>query len=458
MIARSASEIFKRMLAYTLARTRLSDIRETDPMVHILMSVANEIAKSDQNAVIRDNESTLDGAENEILDDVLEAILPDGQERSQGYFATGGLVVFYRPSGSSGDLIVATGTIVRRARDGMLYRTLADATFTGVNTTSSAVAVVCVTKGASGNCNSIGEITQLGQAIAGVSSCSNTAIITNGADYENDQAARDRARRHIRGISPCTHNGILARVLNYESSDYGQALFATFGEYDPTKPGFATLYVDDGNGTSGPVVNRVAEIASSTLLNGNYILWTRYPAIETLPAVSWGGGGSIPAWQYTIESTGQILVRASSLMPAPADGMFDIGAYTTYGGLVGELQALINGRLPDVSEQGYAGAGDIITVKPARFTGYATITANITYAPNVNITTLNTTLKTALTTYVNSNIGIGQSLLLADIIAVLKSNASVLNVDNVTINGSASDEVADADEVIRIQPTTISFT
>lgn len=457
MIARSSTDILKRMLSYTLARTRLSDIRETDAMVHILTSVANEIAKSDQNAVIRKNESSLDGAENEILDDVLAAVLPDGQQRSQGYYATGGAVVFYRPLGSAGGLTVAKGTIVRRARDGMLFRTLADATFTGVNTTSSAVPVVCLTKGTTGNCASIGEITQLGQAIAGVSSCSNTATITNGADYENDQAARDRARRHVRGISPCTQNGILAQVLNYESADYGRALFASFAMYDPTNPGFAIIYVDDGNGTAGPTESRSAEESSSSVLNGMYVLWARYPALASNPSITWNGGGGFPGWSYVVQSTGQILVKTRSGVPAPADGIFDIGAYTTYGGLVGELQALLNGTIPDVTNQGFIGAGNVVQVKPARFTGYTSISANITYAANSNITTVNNALKTALTTFINSTLGIGQSLFLADVITVIKSNPSVVNVNSVEINGVAADEVAEADEVIRVQPTTITL-
>lgn len=455
MTARTSNDIFKRMLAYTLSRTRLSDIRETDPAVHMLASIAIEIAKSDVAAVDRQNESTIDGAEGTLLDDVLAAILPEGHERSDGYYATGGALIFNRPQGSSGALTIAKGTAVARGRDGLPYFTASAATFSGVNLVSDApVSVICSVKGTTGNCQ-IGEITQLGQSIPGVSSCTNTALITSGADTEDDQSARDRAKLYVKGISPCTNNGILSRVLDYESSTFGRALFATWGQYNPLTPGQAILYVDDGNGTSGPIENQIAEQASSSLLATYYTFYTKYRPLATNPVVTWDGGSKwgSPIWS---PSLGQCLMKLTSF-PAPTDGIFDLGTYTTYGGLVQELQNMVNGVINDPDLPGYKGAGIVVQIQPAFCGAHTAISANILYASNANVTAVNSQLRLALTTFVNATLGIGQSLLLADVTTVLKSNASVLNVTDVTIDGVASDRMAAANEVIRTNPSVITL-
>jgi len=455
MVARTSNDIFKRMLAYTLSRTRLSDIRESDPAVHMLASIAIEIAKSDVAAVNRQNENTIDGAEGDLLDDVLAALLPDGHERSDGYYATGGAVVFYRPMGSSGPLTIAKGMPVRRLRDGMVFYTAAAATFSGVNTASDApVSVICGTKGTTGNCQ-IGEITQLGQAIAGVSSCSNTALLTNGADIEDDQAARDRAKLYIKGISPCTNNGILSRVLDYESDTYGRALFATWADYNPLTPGKAILYVDDGNGTSGPIENQVAEQASSSPLAGYYSFYTKYRPLATNPTVTWAVGTK-SGYEIWSPSIGQCVLKTTN-DAAPTDGIFDLSAYTTYGGLVQELQNIVNGVINDPDLPGFKGAGNQVQILPAAFFDYTPIAADILYATNSNITAVNSQLRLALTTFVNATLGIGQSLTIADVVTVLKSNSAVLNVTDVTIDGVATDRIAAPNEVIRINPDDITL-
>jgi hypothetical protein len=316
-----------------------------------------------------------------------------------------------------------------------------------------------VNKGTNGNCQ-IGEITIVGSTIAGVSGCTNTTVITSGTDTESDQSARDRAKLYIKAISPCIPNGILYQVLNHTSSTYGSVKFASWGIYDPNKPGYATLYIDDGNGTSGPIETESLEYDSGLLLDGKYILWTKYrPIATTLPAITWIVSPTTysPSKATFVEPTGQIIVEIGS-SPAPTGGVFTVGTYTTYSGLVGEVQNLIDGTLSDTANQGFGGAGLVIRVLPAQFKGYLPISADILWATGANVTAQTTVLKNALVNYVNNTKGIGVGITLADVTAILKANPWVLNVTDITINSVASDYNAAVNEVVRIQPTGITLT
>lgn len=459
MIVRKESEIFKRLLSYVLSRTNMSDIRETDALVKACAAVASEIAKGDEFAWQRRNEGSPDGTSGELLDDLLETYFPAGITRSDGAYASGGGIVFNRPMGSSGVLTVLAGTKIKRQRDGMFYMTLVDALFGIADLVSSAVPAVCLTKGSKGNSIIVGEITQLAQAVPGVTSCSNTSVISNGADADGDETARQKAKDYVKAISPATPAGIMYRTLNYTSSTNGTVKFAKWRTLDLAKPGFRTIYIDDGNGTSGPMVAQNAggtESFTAPVAGGKYTLYTRYNPIAIAPAITYNGGAGAPVTTLWANAMGQAQVA----LPAgstPTNDLFTFGAYSTYGGLVGEVQKMINGVINDPDDAGIGGAGLVITVEPAQFSAYTTIDANILYTTGANVTLVAAQIKAALVTKINSLWSIGKALTIADITDIVKGITGVDDITDILIDGTAANKYAAEYEVIRVVQSGITL-
>lgn len=459
MIVRKESEIFKRLLSYILSRTNMSDIRETDALVKACAAISSEIAKGDENAWQRRNEGSVDGTSGELLDDLLATYLPAGITRNDGAYASGGSVVFNRPIGSSGVLTVLAGTKIKRQRDGMMYMTLVDATFGIADLVSSAVPAVCLTKGSRGNSIIVGEITQLAQSVPGVTSCSNTAVITNGADAASDETARQQARDYVKAISPATPAGIMYRTLNYTSSTNGTVKFAKWRNLDLAKPGFRTLYIDDGNGTSGPIVAQNAggtESFTAILTGGKFTLFTRYNPVASTPTITYNAGADTPITTLWAEALGQaqVTLLAGS---TPTNNLFTFGAYTTYGGLVGEVQKMINGVINDPEDAGISGAGLVVTVLPAQFSAYTTISANILYTAGANVTLVSAQIKAALVTKINSSWSIGEDLTIADVTEIIKGVSGVDDVSVIEIDGVEANKYAADYEVIRVVQTGITL-
>lgn len=456
MIVRQENEIFKRTLSNVLARTQLSDIRETDVIVKVCAAFASEVAKGDVDAWSRRNEGFIDGTAGTLLDDLLAEFLPSGQTRGEGAYASGGDIEFYRPQGSSGALTVVAGTLVKRRRDGMIYKTLADATFGVTDLTSSVVPVVCSIKGSRGNAIVTGEIDTLATAVPGVSSCSNTLSITNGADRDSDETARDSAREYIKSISPATHAGIKKRTLDYTSETYGGVRFAKWEPVDIYNPGYQTLYIDDGNGTSGPITARntdTTEEFTAFLENGNYTIFTRYKPLYSTPEITYNTGTAVTSslWANAL-GQGQVVPPTT-----PTNGVFEIGTYSTYDGLVGEVQGMINGVVNDVDDSGISGAGLMVTIKPAIFSAYTTIGANVLFADNSNVTNVTAQIKAKLVTDINTLWNIGTHLTIADITTIVRSVAGVIDITDITIDGDEASKYAASYEVIRTRTDSINI-
>lgn len=451
MRTRTREDILERMIAQLVARTELTDIRETDPGVQALGAVAPEIEAAHREAWRARDSGTVEGAQDEFVDELLGEVLPEGIGREQGSFAVGGAVVFTRPAGG-GALVVQAGATVLRSKDGFVYRSMTASTFGAGALESSPVSVVASVKGSAGNCVE-GEINRIGGNIPGVTGCRNTASISNGTDRQSDEQAKDMMRRALKGFAPATPAGILKAVLAIEDPTYGRVRFASWAPRNPVSPNQRTLYIDDGMGTSGPTVQVVDEVMLATSGGGELYLYTRHWPLQSAPTVlkDEADANLSVRWIYP---SGQAFLSGGALA---AGKTVTCPSYFYYTGLVGVAQRVVSGVASDYANfPGNDGAGDVISVRPARLmtNTYSTIEFDTTYATNVDPAVVGAAIRRRVAQMVNSR-GIGVKLDIASIIATARVVPGVVNIQNVRINGVAYDANCLEDAVIRVRESDI---
>jgi hypothetical protein len=454
----SEREIAERLISQVIARTGLSDLRETDPMVQSLRAAGREIARCVvEQWKIRDG-AYPSKAHDDDMDEHLAEVLPEGQERGQGLRATGGAVRFSRPTAAVSPIIIDKGTPVYRSKDGYVYRTLDVATIGGGAKTSSPVSVAASSIGDAGNC-AANEINRIGTSIPGVTTVANTAAIDNGTNIDSDATAYEWLLNWVRGISPAVPSGILRRVLDIEDDTYGPVRFAKFGLRDPLAPGFRRLYIDDGNGTSGPHETAEAgEVVVSDSAGGERVLHLVNRPIYGIPPVILDGGDIYtPAPRWT--APWSQMVFAAEL----AAGLtLTAGLYQYYTGLVGVAQRLIDGDVSDpLSTPGCGGFGDVLQVMPANLTSnqLASIAARVIRDQNVDPDTAKVLERRALVQMTNGH-DIGQSLTLSDIDSTLRSLSHVRDVPmaEIKINGVNRSLGAGEYRVVRTADSKVTLT
>lgn len=165
---------------------QLTDFNEGSPLRELLGASAVEIQRCWVKLYSLYHSAFLDSATGEDLDRIVALL---GLTRFDENAASGWLR-FYGTEGST----VTLGSQVS-SEDGIVYQTTTEYTI-GVGETYVDVPAVCLTTGALGN-KGRGEITQLLQAIPGITSVTNLAAFTGGRSAETDAELRDRARARI---------------------------------------------------------------------------------------------------------------------------------------------------------------------------------------------------------------------------------------------------------------------
>lgn len=109
-------------------------------------------------------------------------------------------------------------------------------------TASADVPVQCLAVGSAGNIGA-GTLTLLSSAIAGIDTVANAAAFTNGLDDESDAAVQARFPLYVSGLSKATQDAVLSAIASVQAG-----LTAQVAEALP-RPGWVTVWVDDGSGT-----------------------------------------------------------------------------------------------------------------------------------------------------------------------------------------------------------------
>ena len=116
----------------------------------------------------------------------------------------------------------------------------------GPGVASVVVPILALTAGAVGNA-AIGGINTLGQAIPGVDSVTNAALVVNGADAETDVALRARFVRYIASLSKATKSSVGYAVTSLETG-VSYKLIENESYDGSARLGYFYVVVDDGSG------------------------------------------------------------------------------------------------------------------------------------------------------------------------------------------------------------------
>ena len=366
MIILSEAEILERLIAALTSRTRVTDVRAGGYAVQVLGAAAQLVDAAQQAPAEYAEGRNLDAATGVLVDDLLASLLPDGLQRTEGAFALGGTVTF---SGdvTPADVTIPQGHVVYRGTGGVRYRTTAPCVkAAGATTSAPPVSVICERRGEVGNC-AVGEINRLGSPITGISSVANTTAISTGTDRQEDADAIDTARLHLRSMAARTNAAILRAVRSVDSPEFGRVLFDKIDEaWSRPWAGCVRVYIDDGAGTAGTQTLVAGEVLSPELAGGEVMLRTAHRPI--VPGSADGQlrvGGIAPATPYSVvEPLGEIRVEDGAAMVAGLDAT--LNQYSYYSGLVGAVQAAVDGAISEIEESpGVRANGALIQVLPA---------------------------------------------------------------------------------------------
>lgn len=452
----------ERMVAELCERTGLTNLRPGGRLVRLLGTFSRRLAEAHNAAWgIRDGFfwGTSQGA------DALARgadLLPEGMDRLLGSLATGGAVRFTRPAGATlPETTFPAGTVVWRKRNNLRYMTTAAITAADGATASPPVSVVASQAGSIGNC-AADEIKFLGSPITGWTGCTNTAAIANGTDLEDIADYKSRGREWVKAIARATLAAQAQAALNYSSPRFGKVRFVAFGPAEATdRGGYLPMYIDDGAGTAGPVEAVVGDLVLAAAVGGERVLYTsKRPIVPgsgyRLARVPSGGDPEDPEYPTgveVVEPWGQIRLPSPY---ATAGDLYELRSFSCWGGLVAEVQNIIDGDLDDpVARQGYRAAGIVTQVRPATRASL-TISIVLVLDPTFDATLTLALLRDKIVGFVNG-IGIGKPVYRAALESLLMREPGVRNVTKVLINGVASDYYTATGTVARVTSSDVAL-
>lgn len=440
---RNRVEILRQMVARVVARSELQKLRRNSVVFHILAAAANEDANIYfQLARLRELFS-IDKASGSDLDERAREIQPGTITRVTEIYSTT-VVQLSRP-GTVGTILIPAGSVVA-ASDGqgkINYSTIAAVSITPGNTLSAAVGVISAIAGARANV-SIGEINQLVTRVPGVTGVSNPSAATNGRDRELDDQFRQRIKDHVNSLSRGTLKAIEAFARAVRLSTGQTVLFSKVVK--PIVPtGFIFCYIDDGSGS--------AETSDSTFVGG-------IPEEDVILAAAAGGETELLTNQRPIRDDPALIFRVNDvvvirgtdweidptrgqieLLPA---GAFPAGLttgdkaaanYRYYTGLIAEVQRVITGDPSNPITYPGVEAGGITTLVRAATADFQTLTSKVTALQGFELDQVSDEIRTVIQSYINS-LGIGEAVILSEIIQRAMGVSGVYNFKVLTMNGS----------------------
>lgn len=425
------------MLARVVVRTELTDINEGSVLYTLCATVAEQIAEADIRLVQIRDQFTFDGASGSDLDERVEEL---GLSRLGATTATGTLTVGRTDTTEA--ITLTEGSTFGRTDSDVTYATTEDYTLAvGVATTT--VNVAAQVTGTDGNAPS-GAINIVLEA-NGVDTVTQQRAIANGKSEESDSALRTRARRFMNSLARCQPSALEYQALTFVASDNTRASTATVYE-NPAQLGRVEILIDDGNGIGALPIEQVTRIGANTtylIANTGIKTISIERAVATAPTVR---EQDVTDPNNTIiiplvEGTDYVLDYGrgtiAMLKDVAVGNTISVTAYRVFTGLLGELQAHIEGEAGNYAS-GYRPAGISVRVLPAPVVNID-IDILIVATDGANLTTLIEQIQSEVTGYLSS-LGAGEPAYIARIIDF----ALISNVQNVTVyrsgtNANASD-------------------
>lgn len=429
---RASREILRDMAARVVTRTDLTDLHEGSVLYDLLAVVAEQIAESDVRlAQIRD-QFTADGASGVDLDERVEEL---GFSRL-GATTAQGAVTLSRVDTTEA-LVVPEGSVVGRSDSAVTYATASDVTF-AIGVSNVSVLVKAQASGAQGNAPS-STLNVLVDLPSDVTAVTQTTPITNGQDAESDESLRARARRFMNSLSRCQPSALEYTALSFTASDDTRATVATIYE-DPVSLGRVELLIDDGSGLGDNPSTRAGAAVTQQVSAADVTIINIERAVVSGPVVTRRRSGlSTPLTEgvdYRVNRGAGVVSLLEGANVLVGDSV-TVSTYSVYDGLVGELQAYIEGD-PNDPSTGHRAAGVALRVLPAPVQR-ASFDLLLTVADGANITTATAQARSACVSYLAS-LSAGAPAFIARVIDAVMS---VDNVINVKVLRSDTDESAD---------------
>jgi uncharacterized phage protein gp47/JayE len=260
------------MIANVISRTTITDMEDSSVIKQILAATAREIDDANYQLTRLQDLFSIDRAAGADLDARAAELLPEGRTRIAAQRAIGYLV-FSRPT-TTGTVGIPVGTVVRAQTSGALFRTTQAGVITptsaaliaghAVGRDSNLVSAVAIEAGSLGNVDA-GTVTRFLAGIPGVTEVVNLASFVRGRDAETDDEFRARIKQYLNSLYSCTVDALEFAAKQQVLVD-GQAVVYAHAAEDPIRPGYVTLYIDDGTGTAETYVN---DAPSGSLVGGS---------------------------------------------------------------------------------------------------------------------------------------------------------------------------------------------
>lgn len=446
------------MIARVVGRTRLTGLRRSGLVFHVLSSASNEDAEQYyQIARLRDVFS-LDNATGSDLDERAAEIDFDGTLGRVGKTFATGAVVFGRP-GTTGTTSIPIGSIVgaKDSQGVIQYQTTGAGSITPGNTLSAQVPVIALVAGTRGNV-AAGAISRLVSRPPGVTTVTNPSKFDNALDKEEDPLYLARIRTHQQSMSRATP--LACEDIASKTSLSNGARVRHSKIVEPVVPtGRAVVYIDDGTG-------------SLDVFNADYLTTP-----ETVIASAAGGETRTRVSKFAVRDDGSFVLRKNGVAMVRdvdyflnrASGEISFATaltatdqitalYRYYTGLVYEAQKRVTGDPADrVTYPGVGGAATEIRVLPA-IRSLQSVTGLLSVAANFDVVTVTAAVSSAIQEYINT-LGIGAPVLVFELYGAVKKVSGVANFQISDLSGSspALDQITAEGAVPRILSTAISI-
>lgn len=434
------------LAARVVARTDLTDLAEGSVLMHLVSTVAEELALAELRLKqIRDSyhPETAAGAD---LDERARELPPHGMQRRPATRAQGAVLRLTRideatdAQKAAGEnypdaLTVPKGALFRRADDPtQTYETTEDVTFAGSagaglpgESVKSSVYIRAANAGAAGNCD-IGSIVEVVSAPAQIIAATNPLALDNGRERESDAQLRERMLVYMASLARCQPAALEYAALDFESSLGTRAMYAKVYE-DPTNRGYSELVIDDGSGLEA---NTTPGAATEGLVpaHGQVVLYHESPATDPIERIEVSRGGVVTTYRYdqgdyiSLHERGLVYFPEGKLLP---NDRWQIAGYDVYTGLVSELQQYIEGDTSRPIEfPGWRAAGTRVVVRPAR-TEYLSFDMHVIPRQYIALGDVSTELETAAIEYMRS-LAPGETLYASRLLDRLMDNSKVLSI------------------------------
>ena len=455
-VFRDASYWTQNILGALIARAGISDVSNSSVAKTLSAALGQCLDEISYNCQNLQSVFSIDTAAGTDLDRRALDIIPGPLSRIPSQPASAALILTGASSG--GAVTIPAGTQVSDAA-GNVFATQEAATIPAGQTTIAGVAATAVLPGSQGNVGA-GALTVFTSRPLGISSVTNPASATGGADAESDASFRQRIREYVAGIARGTVSALESAVLGAQDPITGDTILYAQVQEDPTTPGLSYLYIADAAGTDEAQPTAVTgEVATSGRLGPppgsaqggetQLALANRPVSSEAPFTVSSSTRGALQAGsQYTLNTSAGVL----TFSPPLAQGEVITASYSYFTGVLALAQKIVDGDPTNrTAYPGIRAAGTQVIVAAPQILPEP-ISATLTIDPAYQTAQV----QSAVTAAINSlmqGLPIGGNLILAELIA---SVMAVPGVVNVAFSQPSSDILAAPGQLIR-PPLTITL-